>query len=428
MPSILLIQPENRDINRFRRFQFNNFSQVTMPYLAAFAVEKGYKATVIDEYRQKVPYQKKFDLAAITVNTPNAPHCYEMARRFRELGVKVAMGGPHATLVPEEAGKECDYVFTGEAELTWPRFLDDFKEGKAQKIYLAEPLQSLAGLPMPRWDLLKRSSLMKGAIVATRGCPHNCSYCCLKQIYQGGFRARPAFEVAKEAKALKTKFFVFWDDNFFADKAYALELMKLIAPLKRRWAAQATIRDCEDEELLAAAKAAGCAYLFLGLESFSQSSLEDAAKQVNRVDGYERIVKLIHAHGIMIQAGIVFGFDSDTLDVFDMTLSACEKLGIDGVTVSVLTPFPKTPIHKQLEAQGRLLGLGWSSMSGKTSVSFIPAQMTPEELFAGYNRFRRRFYSASSFVKRMRVSRTSVWMNFVMNLGYRLAIRPEDRG
>ena len=423
MINILMIQPENREINRFRRFQFNNFSQLTIPYLAAYVDEKYYKITLVDEYRQSLPYKKQFDLVVLTVNTPNAPHCYNISEKFRKTGAKVVMGGPHVTLLPEEVKAHCDYLLVGEGEHIWPQFLDDFKNSAAQKIYRSDTTPSLENLPIPRWDLLKRRRMMKGAVIATRGCPYNCRYCNLKQIYEPTFRVRPIKDVVIEIEALPTKFFVFWDDNLFADKEYAKDLLRAIKPLKRRWAAQVTLRDCDDEELLALCTAAGCMYLFVGLESFSKNSLDDAGKNINRISDYASIISRIHRHKIMIQAGLVFGFDSDTTDVFDTTLAACENLGIDGATVSILTPFPKTPICEQLKAEGRLLSNDWSLYNSKTAVTFSPKNMSAMELLQGYNRFRRRFYSLGSFIRRMRVSKTNIFANFVINFGYRLGIK-----
>ncbi len=422
MIKLLMIQPENIEIKQFRRLQFNNFSQLTIPYLAAYVDEQFYEITLIDEYCQKVPYNQTFDLVAITVNTPNALHCYSISEHFRKAGAKVIMGGPHATLLPDEVQEHCDHLLTGESEYTWPKFLSDFKDGIARKRYDSDVPPDLNNLPLPRWDLLKRRRMMKGAVIATRGCPYNCRYCNLKQIYHPPFRIRPVNDVVAEIKALPSKFFVFWDDNLFADKDFAKELFRAIAPLKRRWAAQATLRDCVDDELLTLAKKAGCLYLFVGLETFSKSSLEDAGKNINPVSDYETIISKIHRHRIMIQAGIVFGFDSDTPDVFRNTLLACEKLGIDGVTVSILTPFPKTPVYQQFKDEGRLLTDDWSKYNSKTAVAFSPKNMTSDELWNGYNQFRKQFYSLKSFARRMRISRTNVLINFIINLGYRLGI------
>ncbi len=420
---ILLIQPENKEINNFRRKQFNNFVQITMPYLAAFIDERLYKITLVDEYNQKIPFDTVFDLIAITVNTPNAYHCYNISDTFRAKGQKVVLGGPHITLLPDEAKKHCDYLLIGESEETWPRFLQDFYHGRADERYVPARPPVLENLPVPRWDLLRhRTPLMKGAVFATRGCPYHCRYCNLKQIYDDCFRTRPKDEVIHEIKQLKSKYFVFWDDNFFADKPYAIELMKSLATLNKRWAAQVTLADCVDEELLQTAQSAGCLYLFVGIESFSQASLINAGKQINQVADYQTIIQNIHKHKIMVQAGIVFGFDTDTTEVFEHTLQACEQLGIDGVTVSILTPLPKTPIYDQLKKEGRLTTDNWSHFNGKTYVAYTPKEMTANELYDGYVNFRKKFYSLSSFVKRMQVSKTHILYNFMMNYGYRLAI------
>ena len=128
---------------------------------------------------------------AITVNTPNASHCYRMAGRFRAAGAKVVMGGPHATLRPEEAAGHCNHLVVGEAEETWPRFLDEFRRGYAWPRYASEQAPSLRGIPFPRRDLIRGRRFTKGAVFATRGCPYRCTYCNLKQIYHDVFRTRP---------------------------------------------------------------------------------------------------------------------------------------------------------------------------------------------------------------------------------------------
>ncbi|WP_368076418.1 cobalamin-dependent protein [Clostridium tyrobutyricum] len=124
--NILLITPENKEINKFRKKQVNNFIQITMPYLAAFIDESKYNIFLIDEYNEKILFKNTYDVVAITVNTCNANHCYEISSKFRKLGVKIVFGGPHATLLPEEVSKYCDYVIIGEGEITWPQFLDIF--------------------------------------------------------------------------------------------------------------------------------------------------------------------------------------------------------------------------------------------------------------------------------------------------------------
>lgn len=421
--SILMITPENEEINSFRKKQINNFIQITMPYLAAFIDETKYDIFLIDEYNQRIPYEKHFDLVAVTVNTSNASHCYDIADKFRRKGSKVVFGGPHATLMPEEASNYCDYIITGEAEESWPRFLEEFCKNRAKARYDCESIPTLKEIPIPKRELIKGRFLTKGAVFATRGCPYRCSYCNLKQIYCDLFRTRPIEEVIEDIKSIKSKYFVFWDDNFFGDIEYAKRLMKELKKLKKRWAAQVTLERCKDEELLRLAKEAGCIYFFVGLESFSETSLLSVNKGINNVNKYKSLIDLIHKNGISIQAGIIFGFDTDNKDVFKKTLDACNSLGIDGVTVSILTPLPKTPVYEQFKMENRLLTSDWTYYNGKTRVAFSPKNMTAEELFQGYMWFRKEFYSLKSIIKRIFVSRTNIVHNLVVNLGYKLSIK-----
>lgn len=422
MKSILLITPENAEINRFRRRQVNNFTQITMPYLAGFIDEKRYRIRLVDEYNQQIPYRWPADLVALTVNTPNATHCYEIAARFRSRGATVVMGGPHATLRPEEAAAHCDHLFVGEAEETWPRFLDDFERGVAQARYICQRTPSLCGLPTPRRDLIRKRAFTKGAVFATRGCPYRCSYCNLKQIYCPEFRTRPVDEVMADIRSMGNRYFVFWDDNFFGDRDYAVELLTALRGSGKRWAAQVTIDRCADEELLQLAREAGCLYFFIGLETFTDDGLASVNKGFNQASKYQATISLIHRHGISVQAGIIFGLEEDTREVFASTLKACESLGIDGVTVSLLTPLPGTRLHEEMRRDGRLRSDDWAWYNGKTRVAFTPKQMTAEELFAGYIWFRKQFYSFPSIFRRMAASRTNRAHVFLISLGYRLSL------
>ncbi|MCC3868007.1 B12-binding domain-containing radical SAM protein [Terrisporobacter mayombei] len=421
--SILMITPENKEINRFRKRQINNFIQITMPYLAAFIDENKYNITLIDEYNQKIPFEKYYDLVVVTVNTANAPHCYNIAKIFKDKGSKVAFGGPHATLLPEEVKEHCDVVIIGEAEESWPRFLDDFYQGSYDTEYRCLNIPTLERIPIPRRDLIKGRWFTKGAVFATRGCPYSCSYCNLKQIYEDSFRKRPINEVIKDIKNSKSKFFVFWGDNFFGDLEYAKELLKELSKLNKKWAAQVTLERCKDEEVLKLAQKAGCIYFFVGLESFSKETLESVNKGLNNVDKYKELIDSVQKYGICIQAGIIFGFDTDTKEVFKKTLHMCNYLGIDGVTVSILTPLPKTSLYYQLKEEGRLLTNDWSYYNGKTRVAFKPKNMSAEELFDGYMWFRRNFYSLKSITTRLRKSKANILYNLIVNLGYKVSIR-----
>jgi len=421
MKSLLLITPENPGLKLYRQKQRNNFSQLTMPYLAGF-VPDDFTIELVDEQYQDIP-RKHFDLVGITVNTPNAPHAYRIASDFRSGGSRVVMGGPHVTLMPEEATAHADTIFIGEAEETWVRFLNDFLHHKAESVYQSLTAPELKNLPVPRRDLLKMPKKTAGSVFATRGCSYNCSYCCLKSIYHTVFRSRPVREVIEDIRTIRSNFFVFWDDNFFNDHTYTKELLKNLAPLGKRWAAQMTLADCKDRELLDLAGKAGCIYLFIGLESFSNDSLIEVNKTINKVGEYSGIIRLIHHYGISIQAGIVFGFDSDTRETFSKTLRACHNVKLDGITPSILAPYPGTELYNVLGSAGRLRSVGWSYYDSKTKVAFEPAGMGHEELLRGFNDFRKRFYSVPAIASRFFRRNPNRMYNLFLNLGYRRADR-----
>lgn len=171
------------------------------------------------------------------------------------------------------------------------------------------------------------------------------------------------------------------------------------------------------------AKKAGCIYFFVGLESFSKETLNSVNKGLNNVDKYKDLIDSVHKYGICIQAGIIFGFDTDTTEVFKTTLDMCNFLGIDGVTVSILTPLPKTPLYYQLKEEDRLLTEDWSYYNGKTKVAFKPKNMSKDELFEGYMWFRRNFYSLKSIAIRLRKSKANILYNLIVNVGYKISIR-----
>ena len=151
--------------------------------------------------------------------------------------------------------------------------------------------------------------------------------------------------------------------------------------------------------------------------------MNEVSKAFNRVDGYARAVERIHAHGISVQAGIVFGFDNDTEAVFGETLDFLEATGVQNATFNILTPFPGTRLYERLEAEGRILTRDWSKYNGRVDVVFQPRQMSPEALLAGYRYANRRFYSWGSAYKRL--SRSSVQLSWTLplNLAYAFALR-----
>ncbi|HUI53631.1 MAG TPA: radical SAM protein [Bryobacteraceae bacterium] len=417
MPELLLITASSDGIRMARRPRFLNFQQITMPYLAA-RVPPDWEVVHVDEEAEEIDWTGSPDVVGITFHTPSAYHAYELAARFRSRGACVAMGGPHVTLLPEEAARHADVIFVGEAEGLWEEFLSGFGTGAYRRVYWHDSPPSLEGAPMARKALYHRKDFTSGVLFATRGCPNHCDFCAVVAMYRHGLRKRPIAEVAAEYASFRGKRIIFWDDNIAADKEYAKELFRAIAPQRKWWSSQVSTDAAQDDELLEAAARSGCKQLFLGLESVSQLSMAEVHKGFNRVKDYSGIIQRVHAHGIAVQAGIVFGFDHDTPEIFEETLDLLENTGVENATFNMLTPYPGTPLFRRLEAQGRILTRDWRKFNGRTDVVFRPKQMSADELLAGFRYANQRFYSLTSVAKRLWRSPVQIWWALPLNLAY----------
>jgi radical SAM superfamily enzyme YgiQ (UPF0313 family) len=419
MPKLLLITASSTEIRRVRRARFLNFQQITMPYLAA-RVPSNWSVIHVDEEVEEIDWNVDADVVGITFHTPSAFHAYAIAARFRARGICVVMGGPHVTLLPGEACQHADAVFIGEAEELWEEFLQGFESGSFLPVYQRASQPPLENIPMARKEFFHRRDHTNGVLFATRGCPNQCDFCTVSVMYRHTFRKRPVAQVAAEYASFKGKIIIFWDDNIAADLDYAQELFRAITPYRKWWSSQASIHAGQDDNFLQAAARSGCKQLFLGLESVSQASMGEVKKGFNRVDDYYRIIDRIHAHGIAVQAGIVFGFDHDTPEIFKETLDFLEQAGVQNATFNILTPFPGTPLFQKLEAAGRILTRDWTKYNSREDVVYKPNQMSSTELLAGYRYANERFYSLTSIAKRLSRSPVQLHWTLPLNLAYAL--------
>jgi radical SAM superfamily enzyme YgiQ (UPF0313 family) len=237
-------------------------------------------------------------------------------------------------------------------------------------------------------------------------------------MYPHKLRKRSVQEVAAEYGSFKGKVIIFWDDNIAGDLEYAKDLFRAIAPYRKWWSSQASIHAGRDDAFLESAAKSGCKQLFLGLESVSQRSMTHVNKGFNRVDEYSRLIERIHSYGIAVQAGIVFGFDHDTLDIFDDTIDFLESAGVQNATFNILTPFPGTPLFEKMEAEGRILTRDWGKYNSREDVVYQPRQMSTTELLAGFRHANERFYSLPGMAKRLARSSVQLWWTLPLNLAY----------
>jgi radical SAM superfamily enzyme YgiQ (UPF0313 family) len=374
------------------------FSMLTSLYVAA-AMPNGVRTRILDEDVEPVDFDCAADLVGISLMTCNAPRAYEIADEFRRRGRSVVLGGYHPTFLPQEAALHADAVCVGEAEGTVPRMMADFLGGRLQPRYTSEPVD-LRGLPIPDRRLLRSAAyITPDAVQATRGCPHACRFCSVSSFAHRRFRARPVDEVIDELRQLG-RWLIFMDDNLTVDPEYARELFARMAPLGKRWCSQCGVEIADDPQLVSLAARSGCIGLFVGFESLSQDTLAAWRKTPNRHRDYARAVARLHAAGIGVYSGFVFGMDGDRPDIFTRTLDFLEEARLDALQATILTPFPGTPLFAEMEGQGRITTRDWS-LYDFGHVVFEPRGMSPEALRAGHAWIQSRFYSRASTWRRI---------------------------
>ena len=398
------------------------FAHLTLTTLAALT-PKDIEVKITDENVEPVDFDEDVDLVGVTGMVMHASRAYEIAERFRQRGIPVVMGGPHASSLPFEAKEHVDAVVIGEAERVWEGLIEDLKKGCLKPFYKADAFCSMEGLPPPRLDLLREDAYMTiNCVQTTRGCPYQCDFCYVTHFFGKTYRCKPAEEVVEEVKRLEGEFIVFVDDNIAGNRRYAKELFTQLKPLKKKWASQASITLTQDRELLRLAAESGCVSLFLGIESPSSENLKDVNKAFNRVSQFEEGIKAIHDHDIMILAGFIFGLDHDDEGVFERTLRFCERNRIELPSFFILTPLPGTPLFQRMESEGRLLHKDWTQYNGATVVC-KPNLMTEETLQRGFNWVCKEAYSWSSIFKRVFHPQQRFYTRVLSNMAYRSIVK-----
>ena len=400
---ILLISPENKkSIYAYTKEDVKAFwfPKLGLPTIAA-NTPPDVEVRIVDECVEDIDFNVDVDLVGISVMTYLAPRAYEIAARFRARGVKVVLGGIHVSMCPEEAKEHADSIVVGESEKTWPILVEDFRRGELKSLYEEKDLPKLENLPIPRRELFKPNSYWTTNCVQTsRGCPFACDFCTVTIFGGNQFRLRPIEQVIEEVKRLKKGFVVFVDDNIAGNKAYAKQLFKALIPLKINWGSQASLTMARDPELLDLAAKSGCTALFIGVESISEENLAAANKRFNKVDKYKEEFRRFHDYGILIQTGMIFGFDHDDESAFERTVEFLEENNIELAMFNILTPLPGTNLYKKMDAEGRIIDRDWSHYDGR-HVVFKPKLMTPETLQEGFLWAYHKFFSYPSIIKRI---------------------------
>jgi radical SAM superfamily enzyme YgiQ (UPF0313 family) len=396
------------------------YQPLTLTTLAAYIPsELNADVQLIDEGIADVPLDLEADLVGLTVITGTARRAYELADHFRARGIIVVLGGPHVTLIPDDAAPHADAVVVGYAEDTWPELLRDFVNGTLRPRYNQSPMLDLSDRPFARREMLPNNRyLTKDVFEATRGCVHGCEFCVVPTAWGRKPFQKPVEQVVADIREQRARKLIFVDLNLIADRTYALKLFAALVPLRLQWYGLATVLLADDDELLEMAQRSGCRGLLMGLESISAQNLRQSRKGFNSPDKFVRVVERLHAHGIALQGCFVFGLDHDEPDVFLKTAEFTVEAGIDLPRFAIVTPFPNTPLYKRLESEGRILTRNWELYDGQ-HVVFQPAKMSVDELQWGIEAAWKHAYSFRSIARRIRRSPAPWPVRLGTNLGYR---------
>ena len=396
-------------------------------YILAGLTPSEHEVDIIEEEAGHVDLEQECNLVGISCMTANAPRAYELCHEFRKRGKTVVLGGVHPSILPDEALQYADCVVVGEAEGVWEILIQDFLNNNLKRKY-HDPLPDLKKyVPKDFSKIIKRRLFNLFPIMTTRGCPYDCDFCCVSNLFGKKIRHIPIENIVRDIQESGAKNFMFLDDNIIGNSEYAKALFKAIKPLKIKWVGQASLSLLvSDDELLQLAAESGCKGLFIGIESVSEVQLKTMRKAISEIELMERALKKIKKAGILIHASMVFGFENDKKETFSETVRFLIRNKVSTASFNILTPYPGTKIYEDLKNENRLITTDWRYYDHNTVV-FKPRNMSPYELQMGKINAKKKFYSFLSVLYRILGNLHSPVICFAVNYGGMKQVKVEAK-
>lgn len=345
----------------------------------------------IDENYKEIDYEKKYDIVCVSAMTQQIVNAYQIIDKFRSVNILTVIGGIHATVMPDEAARHADIVMVGEGEMTWPQFILDYKNENIKKIYRDDSKKrfQFEGHIVPRYDLLKGYDYPIVTIQTTRGCPHDCSFCCASKVFGSGYRRKDNLDIVKELQIIRKMFpnalVLFADDNFLVHRKECKTLLNEMIELDIRWLAQTDVSISHDDELLELMVLSGCQWVVIGFESVHFDSLyqlDNKNWKLKQLPGYGQAIEKIQSYGIGVYGTFIVGLDEDNKNVFGETEDFIKRNNLYGVNITVPTPLPGTRLREKMHNENRILIDDWSFYTF-WDVNIIPKKMQVMELEEG---------------------------------------------
>lgn len=331
----------------------------------------------------------------------------EVAHLAKSKGKCVIVGGPFTSCVQVH---NADHIFIGEAETTVPEFLCDLETGTAKKVYEATDRPPLSLTPTPRFDLIDFKHYNSMSVQYSRGCPFNCEFCDIIEIYGRSPRTKSNQQMLKELDALyearwRGDVFIV-DDNFIGNKKNVKRFLPELAAWSKEheypflFMTEASVNLADDDELLRQMRECGFLRVFVGIETPVEESLKAAQKGQNTRRNLVSCVHKIQDYGIEVMGGFIVGFDDDPADIFERQIDFIRESAIPLSLVSLLAAIPNTQLWRRLEREGRLINFDHSgNNTDGCSLNFVP-RMDKDSLIEGYKSILRTIYNPSEYYQR----------------------------
>ncbi|MFW5976408.1 MAG: B12-binding domain-containing radical SAM protein [Bacillota bacterium] len=394
----------------FNLFSYARIPLLGLPILGSILKKMGIDVIIFCENIASIDWNmvKKTDIVGITALTSLVPRAYKLINKIKKVNsrCKIIMGGVHVTFRPEEALEHgADFVVRNEGEKTLKELIECLENNsnpkkikglsfkKNGKYYhnpdRNEP-QNLNNIPAPDFSLIKKFRKLNYIPIQTsRGCPHNCEFCSVVQMFGRKIRYRKSTRVIKDLKTINNTFDLnkkhvfFVDDNFSADENRTLDLLKNLKNLNidLDWSTQEEVNVYKKKKVLDLMKKTGCSRLYLGIESFDQKVLNEYNKP-QKAENIKHAIKTIHDRDILIHGMFVLGADTTTEKTIINTSRAAVDYKLDTAQFFVLVPLPGTRLFKMLKKEGRILldsVKDWELFDGH-HVVFKPKNLSPYRL------------------------------------------------
>lgn len=421
---ITFIEPGSTDYHIFSKYGLPRLGSIL---LGTKLKEAGYDVDIFIEDLGGIDLRSVVDadIVAISTITSTALRAYQIGKELKDIGKTVIMGGPHPTFLPEEALRVSDIVIRGEADDTIVNLINVLEKGERLEdisgisfikngAYFEHPAigrcTNMDNIPIPDFTLIKglKGPMKIFPVMTSRGCPFNCKFCSVTEVFGRIYRLRSKELVEEEIRrAIKTNakaHIFFYDDNFAAVKNRTKELLEYILKknsVPHTWSAQVRVDVAKDDELLDLMHRTNCWSLYIGFESINPATLRYYNKRQN-LEEIEYCIEKLKEKRIKIHGMFVLGSDEDNVDTIWETLKFIKQKGIETIQLMMLVPLPGTSLFEEMKNDGRMICYDWSLYDGH-HVVFKPKQMTPYELQKYTIKAMEKFYSIYGIMKGLRL-------------------------